>query len=131
MTIKRKKKKCKDCNEMQYLWAYNRCKRCDAIHKASTQKPKEKKTYTIPSVSKTQLKRLAEYRKQRKDFMSKHEKCQVCRVKDATEVHHKAGRVGDNLTNQNDFLAVCRGCHRKIEENPKWAKENGYSTNRL
>ena len=49
----------------------------------------------------------------------------------ATEVHHKKGRIGKLLTEISYFLGVCRECHSKIELEPIWAKENGYSLNRL
>lgn len=58
--------------------------------------------------------------------------CQVdgcCRY--AQEVHHRKGRLGDLLTDTKYFLAVCGICHNKIELQPKWAKENGYSVSRL
>ena len=58
--------------------------------------------------------------------------CQVKGCKGlATEVHHKKGRIGKLLTDIRYFLGVCRECHNKIELNPTWAKENGYSLNRL
>lgn len=50
-------------------------------------------------------------------------------VHKATQIHHKKGRIGDAL--YNDFLAICEDCHRKVEENPEWAKENGYSVSRI
>lgn len=49
----------------------------------------------------------------------------------ATEVHHMKGRIGDLLTDVKYFLAVSKEGHRRIEENPEWAKEMGYSLNRL
>jgi len=48
----------------------------------------------------------------------------------ATEIHHKKGRIGKLLTDTSNFLAVCRQCHQKIELNPIWAKEQGYSKSR-
>jgi hypothetical protein len=49
----------------------------------------------------------------------------------ATEVHHKKGRIGKLLTDVRFFLGVSRKGHKKIEENPEWAKEMGYSLDRL
>ena len=49
----------------------------------------------------------------------------------ATDIHHKAGRTEDKLTDRRYFLATCRICHRQIEEHPIWAKEQGFSLNRL
>ena len=49
----------------------------------------------------------------------------------ATQVHHKKGRTGKLLTDVKYFLAVSAEGHKKIEENPVWAKEMGYSVNRI
>jgi hypothetical protein len=73
-----------------------------------------------------------DYTKVRKVFLESLIFCQVKGCKGlATEVHHKKGRIGKLLTDTNYFLGVCRECHNKIELEPKWAKENGYSLNRL
>lgn len=73
-----------------------------------------------------------QYRKLAKLFITTHPRCQVKGCKNVSEcVHHKAGRIGDLLLDRDYFLAVCMGHHRQIEENPQWAKENGYSVSRL
>jgi len=73
-----------------------------------------------------------EYLKVRKLFLESLIFCQVKGCKGlATEVHHKKGRIGKLLTDIRYFLGVCRECHNKIELEPNWAKENGYSLNRL
>ena len=73
-----------------------------------------------------------DYTKVRKVFLESLIFCQVKGCKElATEVHHKKGRIGKLLTNISYFLGVCRECHNKIELQPLWAKENGYSLNRL
>jgi len=51
--------------------------------------------------------------------------CAVCDVR-ATEVHHKAGRLGPLLTELSNLLSVCRECHARIHANPAWAYERGY-----
>lgn len=56
--------------------------------------------------------------------------CPITKQK-ATQVHHKKGRIGKLLTDVRFWLAVSAEGHKKIEENPEWAKENGYSLNRL
>jgi len=63
-------------------------------------------------------------------FLNDNPFCKVC-GKSATDVHHMRGKIGEDLTDSRYFLAVCRGCHTLIEENPTWAKEKGYSLNRL
>lgn len=67
----------------------------------------------------------------RKNFLKNHS---VCQVKDcehqSTDVHHKKGR-GEYYLDETTFLAVCRSHHIAIERAPVWAKEQGYSLNRL
>ena len=64
--------------------------------------------------------------------------CQVNPKHRTESVHHKMGREGyaDQWARDNDiplvideryFLACCIACHNKIEENPEWAYEKGYS----
>lgn len=48
-----------------------------------------------------------------------------------SEVHHKIGRMGDNLLKVETFLAVCSNCHHKIESSPAMAREKGFSGSRL
>lgn len=49
----------------------------------------------------------------------------------ASDVHHTAGRVGDNYLNMSKWKALCRNCHTWVENNPEEAKELGLSENRL
>lgn len=50
---------------------------------------------------------------------------------EATQVHHKAGRTGDNFLNVATWLPVCDNCHIKIELSPVMAKERGFSLSRI
>lgn len=52
-------------------------------------------------------------------------------TKKTQDVHHKKGRSGSLLMDENYWLPVCRNCHRIIEQNPKMAKELGLSESRL
>lgn len=124
--IKRKKKVCNECGKEDYIFSKGRCKPCA---QKSYGKPKAKKKFIAP-ISKGQADRLAVYRKRKHKFMKANPYCKVC-GKDATDLHHIKGRIGKDLIDVDNFLAVCRGCHTKIEENPKWAKDNGYSKDRL
>lgn len=94
--------------------------------------PGPKKKQPIPKVSKKRQSKEREYQKLRRAFLEKNPVCQVkeCR-RFANDVHHKKARIGDLLTDVSHFMAVCRLCHQKIELNPKWAIENGYSVSRL
>ncbi len=46
-------------------------------------------------------------------------------------VHHKKGKNSkDDLLDEKYWLAVCFSCHRCIEDNPLFAKEQGFSVSR-
>lgn len=85
-------------------------------------------------ISKKQSANLRIYKKVREKYLSDNPNCQakliICSY-DATEIHHKKGRIGNLLQDDNYFLAVCRSCHRWIEENPAKSKELGLSLSRL
>jgi hypothetical protein len=75
-----------------------------------------------------------EYSKKRIAFLALHHNCQAKLVgctSNATDVHHKIGRIAESFLNIRTWLAVCRSCHKWIEENPKEAKELGFSNSRL
>lgn len=70
--------------------------------------------------------RSIEYSRVRKEYLfAKGYTCEVCGNAGANQIHHKAKR-GKNLCNTETFMCVCALCHRKIHDNPKWARENGY-----
>ncbi len=75
-----------------------------------------------------------EYLKLRNVFLEENPICQAklkgC-TNEATECHHKKGRIGLLLTDLNNFLSVCHSCHSWIELNPLKAKELGFSKSRL
>lgn len=71
-----------------------------------------------------------EYARRRKKYLLMHPDCERC-GKPATEIHHRAGRIGKLLINVMYFMAVCPDCHHWIEEHPIESKEKGYSINRL
>lgn len=57
----------------------------------------------------------------RKTYLSQHPLCEQCekegRVRPAKEVHHiKALQDGGERLNPDNFMAVCRECHRKFTE---------------
>lgn len=99
------------------------------------QPQKAKKRYKIPQFSKKRAAQNQQYSKARKEFLTENPICQVRSLPGcdyyASEIHHKAGRVGDNLTDKSNFLATCRYCHQKIELNPEWARKREFSISRL
>ena len=147
-TIKQKTGICPECDGDKivplisgrcsgHYWQYR--KRVNEAKKTGekpTQKPKANKVIKrqkpIPKRSKKEIVRLAKYNVARIEFLGKPEN-RICPITGdpATEIHHKKGRVGDLLLDTRFFLAVSREGHRKIEENPAWAKENGFSLDRL
>lgn len=84
----------------------------------------------IRKLSKKRAKQNREYSTLRKQFLELNPNCRVCGI-EATDIHHKKGRTGHLLTDIRFFLPVCRRCHQRIELNPSWAKEKGYSLSRL
>lgn len=112
--------------------------------KRLSNKPKANKIYTIPKKSEKRKKEEAIYLKKKPDFLSKPEnkKCPVFPNLSTTDVHHKRGRIGyadewarlNNISlylDERYWLAVSRQGHRKIEDNPEWAKSKGFSLNRI
>ena len=77
---------------------------------------------------------LREYKKVREIYLDKNPICEAnlngC-GNDANQIHHKKGRIGNLLIDDNYFLAVCGNCHHWIENNPTESKELGFSLNRL
>ncbi len=85
-------------------------------------------------LSKKRAKQYRDYSKVRKDFLLENPYCQAripgCMI-EATEVHHSKGKIGDMLTDINNFVAICRSCHGWVETHPAKAKEMGLSKSRL
>lgn len=87
----------------------------------------KKKPTRIRHVSKNREARLAIYRKRRDNFLKLVPTCEVegCKSK-TSDLHHKAGRLGNNLIDEANFMGVCRPCHNWIHEHPKEAREKNY-----
>ena len=135
--IKQKTGKCSECDSSapeQPLIA-GKCQRHYWKFRSTKWKksePKEKKP--IPKFSAKQLENLKKYRKVRDEFMKEHPNCQArlqgCTIK-ATDLHHRAGRSGNSLTDTEYFMALCRPCHNKIEDGGKWVYELAFKINRI
>lgn len=93
--------------------------------------PKAKPTRRrIPKQSDEGKERMAIYNAIRSLFMV--DKICECCITDgidteATQVHHKKGRLGDLLYDIRHFMPVCAACHRYIEEHPNEAYWQGWS----
>ncbi len=126
--IQAKLKKCAGCNNLKHIWKSHGkekyCKECwYDIEKPKKPSPISKKMKVV----------MDEYSKRRAAYLVIHPHCEAkipgCTAT-ATDIHHKAGR-GENHLKISTWLAVCRNCHRWIEENPDAAKELGFSESRL
>lgn len=86
----------------------------------------------IPKVSKKRQIQNLQYSVLRTEFLGKKEN-QICPItgKPTTDIHHKKGRVGELFLDTKYWVALSREGHRFVEENHEWAKEKGYSLNRL
>jgi len=124
-----KLKKCSGCNQLKHIWKSDKkdkyCKECWY----SIEKPK-----SISPVSKKRQVEMDEYSRLRDAFLTAKPRCEAklpgC-TGVSTEIHHKAGRVGDKYLRIGTWLAVCRNCHTWIEINPAAAKDLGFSESRL
>ena len=83
----------------------------------------------LRKVSSRRKEELKFYRKLKHDYIADHMSCEVCLDAAATDIHHKLplGR-GGKLCDTSIFMAVCRFCHSKIHNLPKWAEQQGYLT---
>lgn len=135
-----KKKLCSGCKQVTFIWkssgGMKLCKQCSytGVAKLSNIKPTAKAKPIAPH-SQKRSKEERIYLGKRLIFLKEHPMCQahlpgLC-SEYSTDIHHKQGRVGDNLLDETEWLAVCRGCHEWIEAHPQEAKDRGFSTNRL
>lgn len=115
----------KQYNTLQKYCSYTCAKQAKAIKSIKKQSKKREQQTKI-------------YTQLRKAFLSKPENkwCPVMlqlknkKVK-ATTIHHKRGKIGDLLNDTRFWVALSMDGHKYVEENPIWAKKNGYSLNRL
>lgn len=145
--IRAKVGKCSDCSRETALIS-RRCKYCYWKHREMVKRqdkerkeaereivesPEEQKVYIIPKQSDKRKKQNTLYLKKRRIFMEQNTKCQAglkgCTI-EATELHHKKGRMNELIHDERYFLAVCRSCHEKITEHSRMAIEKGLSLSR-
>jgi hypothetical protein len=86
---------------------------------------------TPKKVGVSMAKKLKEYSRLKSEFLKKHPKCKVYPDREATTIHHMKGRIGDLLLDTKFWIGVSLEAHKRIEENPDWAKSKGYSLSRL
>lgn len=142
-----KMKQCSFCNkEVSKLWYANpKCcadYRCRAEYakvkgkgktspsKGNTLSSKGKVSKIRPLSSKMRVK-LAEYRKVRDEYLKENPNCARCGTNQNISLHHLKGRIGDNLTDKNNFMTLCIPCHQWATEFTKDAIEQGFAKSRL
>lgn len=84
----------------------------------------------IKPVSSKRAKELRLYAKLREKFLSENPMCQVCGNAQADQIHHMKKR-GVYLNDVRFFLGVCAICHHRVESNPQWSRDNGYSLDKF
>ena len=134
-TIKPKEGVCVCCERKRLIYSKKMCQSCywsDNKKKNEGKQKTIKEFKPIPKISKKKKIENLKYQVLRTEFLGKKEN-QVCPItgKKTTEIHHKKGRVGSLFLDVRYWLAVSREGHKKIEENPEWAKKEGYSLSRL
>jgi len=121
---------CASCGANKRKAARNASKKAEAL----------KFKRRIPKFSKKRLKENTEYNRESRKFIEG-KQCAVFPELKATDVHHMKGRIGyadqwarENhvtlLMDQRYWLPVSRPGHSKIELNPRWAREIGFSIER-
>lgn len=142
--IPRKLKPCKTCTDPKYLFSHGNCLECynrlKLVSKSTythvtlkqTSQQTAKPFRVIKKVSRKQLKRLEQYRKERDAHFKEFPVCQFpnCTSTDIS-LHHGAGKIGELLFNRKYFKSLCFPHHGWAEINPLEAQELGLSFKRL
>lgn len=88
----------------------------------------------IKKVSKERAKQNRKYTPIKKKFLADNPTCEArldgC-TGQSTDLHHAAGRSGKQLLKVDDFIALCRNCHDKMEILDKEARAAGLKKTRL
>ncbi len=75
---------------------------------------------------KPRLRNYVEYTKLKRTFLEDYKKCMNIECSQrATEIHHYRGRLKNLLTDTTYFIGLCAKCHRKVHDNPDWARSVG------
>lgn len=119
----RKKKECKTCGRLDFIFSKGRCRGCA-----------QKDYGQIKKVSQSGKKIRSEYVPKMKEFISKNKMCQVqlpgC-TRYAQGVHHKKGKATKDLyLDESYWMASCNFCNLRIEEIGERAYELGLKIRR-
>lgn len=135
--MERKLKICCGCQQPKVIWkAHEGCKYCQNCwreHTPTTKSTKPRQKIAPKSEKRTREEKI--YSGKRLIFLNENPMCKahlpgIC-TNHTTDVHHKAGRVGDLYLDVKFWLPVCRACHMWIETHPIQAREMGLSTSKI
>lgn len=98
--------------------------------------PKEEKKPSIAKRGEKLKEAFKGYKKQVKAFLSRPEnlKCKINQAgcKQVSEcVHHAAGRTGEKLKDEKDWIPSCTSCNQWVEENDAEARRLGFKKSRI
>ena len=142
-----KTKQCSFCNkEVSKLWYAN--PKCCADFKCRAEYAKVRgkqktspvkgnalssrgKVSKIRPLSSKMEKKLVEYRKLRDRYLKENPNCARCGSTYNLELHHLAGRLGDLLTDVDNFMTLCYKCHRWVTDFTDEAIKQGFARSRL
>lgn len=137
--IQPKKKLCDGvCREEKIIWKNYQgkryCKQCWSCHEGNVKQKPTVIQKPLPLRSTTRTKEERVYALKRLIYLKEHPMCEAhltgC-LNNSSEIHHKRGKIGDDLIDETMFLAVCRECHNFIENNRTFAIEHGFSIKRI
>lgn len=143
-----KKKTCSFCNkEVDKLWysnpkccmdyscrkQYNEAKGAgkNALSSQKGSNTNQKKKTRLKPISAKQVERLKEYRIVRDEYLRQNPNCARCGTNQNISLQHLKGRIGDNLTDVNNFMTLCIPCHQWATEFTRDAIEQGFAKSRL
>lgn len=138
--IQSKKKICAGCGLESFIWknvgGKKLCKQCSSntgVAKLSIKPTAKSKPIAPRSQKRSKEERL--YSGKRVIFLQEHPMCEahlpgIC-TEYSQEVHHKKGRIGDDLLDETHWLALCHMCHDYIENHREFAMEKGFSIKRI
>lgn len=89
---------------------------------------KTRKVYTIRKMSKKRAGETKEYQDKRDKYLAIFPICQAKGCgKPSTDLHHRKGRQGKNLTDESFFMALCHDHHEYYTEHSAEAIADGIS----
>lgn len=70
------------------------------------------------------------WKKIRNEYIKYHPFCEVCQIKESSEVHHIVPISEGGKHDKGNIMAVCRECHDLIHKRMREAKNDNYRINK-